>query len=39
MDQKLHNEVREYLLELLSEKNKSPEMAATIAELYRLLLE
>ena len=39
MDKELRNAVREYLLELLAEKNKSPEMAATIAELYRLLLE
>lgn len=39
MDKKLRKVVREYLLELLIEKNKSPEMAATISELYRLLLE
>mgnify|MGYP001263098580 FL=1 len=39
MDKELRKAVREYLLELLSEKNKSPKMAATIAELYRLLLE
>ncbi len=39
MDKELRKAVREYLLELLIEKNKSSEMAATIAELYRLLLE
>ncbi|AHA04698.1 hypothetical protein [Pediococcus pentosaceus] len=35
----LKNAMSDYLIELTRTKNKSPEMAATITELYKLLLK
>lgn len=38
MDFELRNVVRDYLISLIKTENKSPEMAATIAKLYELVV-